>query len=260
MGLRAKRKGNRPRSAFTLLELLIVLAIGIIVASLTVRAFSGILAGGFTQVVSDMSETLEQARAYAMSNNTYVYVGFDEVDASSTATPPPAGNGLVVVAIVASKDGTDGFNGTTTWSPNDSTGKFNLVAISKLMKFPNVHLPKGSTLPTTGNMVRPTPSDPANDYLDLTANPTSANSGFGWPLAAAGAGATYNFSNLIRFGPQGDATILALPSAPTKAPVVDYMEIGLEPTHGNNVPAKLPANVAAIQIDGSTGLVKSYRP
>ena len=232
-----------------------MLAISTLVASLSVKAFSGLLSGGFNQVVSDMSETLEQARAYAMANNTYVYVGFDEVDGLSTANPPAGGNGLVVVAIVASKDGTDGFNGGTSWSPYNSAGSFNLMAISKLMKFPNLHLPLGSGLPATGNMARPTPGSP-NDYLGTPAG--TSGYGFGWPLAAASSSASYNFSNLVRFGPQGDATLLALPSNPSAAPLVDYMEIGLQPTHGNVLSAT--ANVCALQIDGATGVVKSYRP
>ena len=260
------------RSAFTLVELLVVLAIVVILGALSFKSFSGILSGGFNQVVSDMSQALAQARAYAMANNTYVYVGFDEVNAADTSTTPATGTGLVVVAIAASADGTNGFDpGVTTWSPYNSTTQsastYNLVAISKLMKFPNVHLPLGSTWPTTGIPspgstgslgTRPAPSSP-NYFLNLTANPSTAGKGFSWPVGFSPGTVNYNFSNLIRFGPQGDATILALTSGTPTVTTVDYIEIGVEPSHGNTV-GTTPTNVCALQIDGSTGLVKTYRP
>jgi len=253
MEVRASKRISARRSGFTLVEILAVLAIGLIVAALSLKSFSGILSGGFNQVVSDMSETMEQARAYAMANNTYVYVGFDEVAAGSTATPAPTGNGLVVVAIAASADGSNGFYSSQTWSPNNSSGTFNLVAISKLMKFPNIHLLNLSAN-TTGTMVRPTPGS-QNYYLGTPVG--SSGFGFAWPLAAASSSANYNFSNMIRFGPQGDASIINQTTG-TAAPVVDYLEVGLEPSHGATVTTT--GNVCAIQIDGSTGLVKSYRP
>jgi len=275
------RKVDR-RSAFTLVELLVVLAIVVILAALSFKSLSGILSGGFNQVVSDMSQALAQARAYAMANNTYVYVGFDEVSASDTSATPAtgAGNyGLVVVAIAASSDGTNGFTNGTTWSSSSAVGTtitYNLVAISKLMKFPNVDLPgsqagsppsppAGFTIPSApppvNNMYRPTPGY----YLSAT-NPPSGTSGsycFTWPFPNAQGTppgtVNYYFNNLIRFGPQGDATLITSASKPTTVPMVDYIEVDIQPSHGNTV-GTTPTNVCALQIDGSTGLVKTYRP
>jgi prepilin-type N-terminal cleavage/methylation domain-containing protein len=233
-------------SAFTLVEMLVVLAITGILSSLLMASFSSILGGGFNQTVSDMSETMEQARSYAMANNTYVYVGIQEVDANSTATPATAGSGLVVVGVVASKDGTDGFNGSTTWSGNSD-----LVAISKLRLFRSVHL-SGSELPATGNMSRPVSAN-GLDYFVGSSSLTSTTT-FSWPLSSASP--TYTFTKVIRFGPQGDANILQSTATPT----VDWIELDLQPIHGDVATSASATNVSAIQIDGMTGTVRSYRP
>jgi prepilin-type N-terminal cleavage/methylation domain-containing protein len=238
------------KAGFSLVEMLMVLAITGILSSLIMASFSSIIGGSFDQTISDMSETMEQARSYAMANNTYVYVGIQEVDASSTATPAAAGNGLIAVAVVASKDGTDGFNGaptTTTWT----TGSSNLVAISKLKLFRNVHLPT-TEVANSGNLLRPvSASNPA--YYIGTASLTSTTP-FSWPLNAATP--TYNFTKVIRFGPQGDANILQSATTAT----VDWLELDLQPIHGDAVTSVSSANVSAIQVDGMTGTVRSYRP
>src|SRR5213596_34315 len=92
---------NAPRRAvalreggFTLLELLIV--VGIIAVLLV------LIAPAFTYIKG----VLDTARTYAKANNTYTWVGFFEEDASLSSTnPATAGNGRVVISIVASKDG-----------------------------------------------------------------------------------------------------------------------------------------------------------
>jgi prepilin-type N-terminal cleavage/methylation domain-containing protein len=278
-GIKTKSR-PRHRTGFTLIEMMVVMGIILIVAAISLGAFSNVLSGGFTEVVSDMTETLQQARAYAMSNNTYVYVGFDEVNATSTASPPPdassgANYGLVLVGIAASIDGTSGFNVTTTtpsatkWIHNNSAGTFNLMAISKLMKFPNVHLPAyvaanfaaSGIFASSGNMIRPTPGS-TSYYLSNPNTPGAAPNaltyGFNWPMGATAANSTYNFAYLIRFGPQGDATLITSTTTASTVPTADYIEIDVEPSHGTAITTT--KDVAAIQIDGTTGLVKSYRP
>src|ERR1700722_3117876 len=89
------RNGVRPRkgAAFTLIEMLVVMSIVVLLTALLVPAFNGI--GGstsFTGTGYNIGSLLGQARAYAMANNTYVYVGFQEVDVgqSSGASPQTA--------------------------------------------------------------------------------------------------------------------------------------------------------------------------
>src|SRR6266498_4625209 len=105
------RSPQRERaSAFTLLELLIVIGIIAILMVLIVPAFTNIKSGtDATSAAHTIKGVLDTARTYAKANNTYVWVGFFEEDgsvpsASPTATP---GNGRIVISTVASKDGTE---------------------------------------------------------------------------------------------------------------------------------------------------------
>jgi type II secretory pathway pseudopilin PulG len=92
-----------------LLELLIVLGIIIILTVLVVPAFNNMKGvGDITSAAYTIKGVLEQARTYAMANNTYTWVGFYEEDTTSTAptnVPPPyPGKGRVLLAIVGSMD------------------------------------------------------------------------------------------------------------------------------------------------------------
>ena len=92
---------------------------------------------------------LDTARTYAKANNTYVFVGFAEVDSSvdpsvspqvTTGTTP---YGRVAVAVVASKPGTRQFayatsNQGSDWTASYSNGA-NLIAIGKLQRYENLH-------------------------------------------------------------------------------------------------------------------------
>src|ERR1700744_1900659 len=77
------------RRGFSLIELLTVLVIISIMSALAVTAISSMgKADGFNSATSTLSTLLEQARAYAMANNTYVFVGIAETDASQPAGGP----------------------------------------------------------------------------------------------------------------------------------------------------------------------------
>src|ERR1700678_672955 len=84
------------RAAFTLVELLVVVGVIVLMMTLAIPAFNAIRGGtDFTSQVYDISGTLEQARAYAMANNTFVLVGIAEVSAqqSTSANPQVSGTG-----------------------------------------------------------------------------------------------------------------------------------------------------------------------
>src|SRR5437868_8407102 len=110
------RKRQRERaSAFTLLELLIVLAITGILLVLIAPMFTAIKGGtDVTSAAYTIKGVLDTARTYAKANNTYVWVGFYEEDVSAPSTSPAtAGTGRVVLSIVASKDGTTIYTSNT---------------------------------------------------------------------------------------------------------------------------------------------------
>jgi len=70
-------KQRERASAFTLLELLIVIAIIALLMVLIAPAFTYIKGGtDVTSAAYTIKGVLEQARAYAKANNTYTWVGF----------------------------------------------------------------------------------------------------------------------------------------------------------------------------------------
>ena len=84
--------------AFTLLELLVVIAIIGMLAALTVPAVPSILgARGVAKAVEDTSGILELARTEAMARRTYVYVAFLNTNSF--------GNSEIRIGAVASLDG-----------------------------------------------------------------------------------------------------------------------------------------------------------
>src|SRR5207248_2044597 len=94
------------KRAFTLLEMLVVMAIIALLMVLVAPAFTSLKsAGDVTGAAYTVKGVLDQARTYAMANNTYTWVGFYEENVSST-TPGTVGVGRLVMSIVASKDGT----------------------------------------------------------------------------------------------------------------------------------------------------------
>src|SRR6478672_6522597 len=116
----AAERGTKSVRGFTLLELLIVVGIIGLLLVLIAPAFTYIKGG--TDVASaayTIKGVLDTARTYAKTNNTYTWVGFKEVDVSqdSSVSPQLSGTGRVAMAIVASKDGTRGYDITSNPLP-----------------------------------------------------------------------------------------------------------------------------------------------
>jgi prepilin-type N-terminal cleavage/methylation domain-containing protein len=262
--------------AFTLLELLVVIAI---IAILMVRigpVFTNIKSGNdMTTAAYLITGALEQARNYAMANNTYVWVGLYEEDttaASATnSTPPYPGRGRVVLSTIFSTDGTKIYDDSDSSAPLPAN---RIKQLGKLIKIEGIHLTDIGAPPS------PTPS-PAPFPNSLDGRPD-------WPYTYA---ATFNedhynrissddpkgkqqngdqtkfpffvqgyaFYKTVRFNPRGEANINSTYSLKNAA------EIGLVPTRGNTAPT-LPSsgssysgNVIAIQFGGIGGNFKVYR-
>ncbi len=255
---------ERSVGGFTLVELLVVIGIVALLMALIAPAFTNIKSGtDVTSAAYTIKGVLDTARTYAKANNTYVWVGFKEVDVSRDASVSPQidGTGRVAIASVASKDGTRGYDVTNnslsnpTWT-NYNNGA-NLAAVGKLQHLDNVHL--ATTLngpsnppPTTGNMARP--NIQSNNYVIGNA-PTSVTP-FDWPLGSALNAGQYSFQKVINFDPQGVARIQYSTNSDS---IGAYTEIGLQQTHGTVVDTASP-NVTAIQLGGVAGSVTIYRP
>lgn len=239
---------------------MVTVAIMAAVMAMVAPAFTGIKnAGDITKAAYDVAGVFENARAYATANNTYVWVGFYEEDASKLSTvPATVGNGRVVLSVVASKDG------TLVYDPNSASNPTwinpaQLIQVGKLVKIENAHLAAlpigngtGATLDT-----RPVVDTQNARYGEINAASsypaTDAKFRFFYPLSSVtNNNAQYQFSKTLRFNPRGEAVVNSTYSPQTT------LEVGLQPTHGTSVDAA-NHNVAAVQISGMLGNVKIYR-
>src|SRR6266550_2583350 len=97
-------------SAFTLIELLIVVGIIGVLLVLIAPAFTTIKGGtDVTSAAYTIKGVLDTARTYAKANNTYTWVGFYEENVENAASPNSSSPsiGRVLMSVVASKDGTN---------------------------------------------------------------------------------------------------------------------------------------------------------
>ena len=268
---------------FTLIELLVVMAIIGILMVLVAPAFTNLKsAGDVTNAAYGIQGLLDNARTYAKANNTYVFVGFAEVDSSfdSSVTPQvttgSAPYGRVAVAVVASKDGTRHFQYATTNQGSDWQANYadvtkpeyrggHLVAVGKLERYENLHF-LNVNFPTWTPALHPTSKMARNQPLGGTAYtlgvaPSSVTP-FTWPLGSPlASGYQYRFNKVINFDPQGIARIAYATNADE---IAQTMEIDLQQNHGTVTPTppsnQDAGNHVAVQIAPTTGAIRIYRP
>ncbi len=263
-------------SAFTLLELLIVVGIIGLLLVLIAPAFTTIRGGtDVTSAAYTIKGVLDTARTYAKANNTYTWIGFFEEDVSQSS-PAAAGIGRLVMSIVASKDGTTVYNPNSQTNP-DPIDPTKLAQVGKLVKIDNIHLPLFAIGSGTGEVFETRPAlqnDPVAVYnysrfgeinatVPDTAPYTNSQFPFWYPLSAASQlQAQYYFQKTLQFSPTGECRMNSTYD------VRQVIEVGLLQTHGTAVPAPIGGsgstliyggNVAAVQITGFGGSVKIYR-
>jgi prepilin-type N-terminal cleavage/methylation domain-containing protein len=222
--LTAKRREVRVgHGGFTLVELLVVM---LIMGLLSALAFSTLKGGiNATSTAWNISGTVEQARAYAMAQNTYVWVGFDSPDVSSAAQTSTA------VFSVASLDG------------SSNTAASNLIQIDRPQIFSNLSLSNSVAAYTT---VRP-----ASQVVQLAATPPTSTT-VTLPGVLAG-----------RFPAVNDTFLEVHPDGSVSLPIgnwsssTQWIEIGLMPTTGTIQNTK---DTAVLQIGCLTGQLRVFRP
>ena len=285
--LRPLTSAERGRSrGFTLLELLIVVGIIGLLLALIAPAFTSMKTGAdFTNAVYGIQGVLENARTYAKANNTYVFVGFAEVDSSvdpsvsPQVTPAPTPYGRVAVAVVASKDGTRHFQYATSGQGTDWQANYadpskpeyrggHLTPVGKLQRYENFHFlvdfPSWPPSPShqTG-MTRYQPNGaPYSMGADWNAAGIIPATPFTWPLGSPlGSDYQYRFDRVIYFDPTGTARIATATNANA---IVQVMELDLQPTRGTLAPPNPTdqdvGNHAAVQVAPMSGEIRVYRP
>jgi type II secretory pathway pseudopilin PulG len=274
------RSPQRERaSAFTLLELLIVIGIIALLMVLMVPAFTNIKsAGDVTSAAYTIKGALDTARTYAKANNTYTWIGFYEEDVSQPSTNPPiAGVGRLLMSIVASRDGTKVYGSGAVCLGSD-TGTIcpdKLIQVGKLIKIDNVHVPLFALGTGMGDTfdARPSPSPVADAnysrFGELNAPPPNTAPlttphEFQYPVGNPVPAAQYIFRKILQFSPRGESRVNG-----DSYDMRRVVEIGLIQTHGTETPVPrsgggtsfvtFDGNVAAVQINGFAGDVRIYR-
>lgn len=208
-----------PTRGFSLIELLVVVAVIAMLASFAIPAFNSIgQARGVSEAAYQVSAAVELARSEAISRQTYVWLGMQP--------QTNFGNLDLRLGIVYSKDGTA------------NTGATNLQPIGKSLLIQRVGLTNATVMDVgTNNIGSP---------VDL-----SAFSGG----VAFGIGQTTNSDRrTVTFTPLGEAT--TNPSPTSGSGFDPRLGIGLRQARGT---ALVPNNDIAVVIDGSVGLPTIYR-
>lgn len=221
------KSNRRPRLAFTLVEMLVVIGIISILLVAVVPAFNSINSSrGFASAVEQVAAALESARAEAMATRTYVYVGFVNAINSSGAAEVRCG-------AVSSLDG------------SSNTAATNLRPISKLLKLPNVLLTNYTALPAVVKAAADSTLQTNADYV-INFPPTAyLKDKFNDPA--------FDSCPTIQISPQGE--ILH-----SLNPVVFFRtttSAGLVPTHGTTAATN---DGAIVSYYGGSGQLRITRP
>ena len=244
---------------FSLLELLAVIAIVAIISGITILSLSGInTSQQMNQAINKTEGALNRARAYAIANQTYTWVGFFEKDPANTSLPAADGKGELLISIVASTNGSSIYrkpaNSSTPALDQDPNA---LEMISPLLAISNVDMVTISETELLRDEVAPSEYQVGHEdflfrpiYFGSTSK-TKNRITFDYPLGS-NSGPQVRFTRALEFAPNGDATKIG-------SPQTRLIELGLRPTQGNqDIPGT--GNVAVIQIKGITGSIKTLRP
>lgn len=220
---------KKPHAAFSLVELLTVVAVMSLLLSFVVPAVSSLARGSrLNQSLVEIAGTIDQARQYAIAQNTYVWVAM-------RPDPEATDGDALSVVVLASKTGID----PSPWSNYGTVPNARIDLISRPRTFSQIRFEDAATFG----------SDQIPDLADKpsvasTNSPSSGTAVFSVRLP--GEGANVNFERVIQFTPAGEARVASS--------MIDIIEFGLHPSRGGE------DNVAVVRIQGLTGRTAVHRP
>ena len=215
-GIRVRFPSRKGLRSFTLVEMLVVLAIMAILAALSVAAFNAIVgAGNVVSSAYNVSDIVELARNEAITRQSYVWLG------CSNFTSPGASG--VVFAAVSSIDG------------STNSAQTNLMGLSQPLHVNGMVLTDWNALKAATR----------GTYTNTAPKSVSTNTA---GISFQDGPAQFN-GTTITFTPRGEALLKGAPS-PTDGYDLS-IDISLRQTHGASVAAN--ADDAAVVIDGATG-------
>lgn len=217
---------DRPRSGFSLVELLVVIAVIALMVAAAIPAINGIGRGqAMGKTIDELSALIEYARTEAMARSTYVWVGF-------TNRTNSANNAELMAMVFASRDG------TATAKASDNL----IEPMGKPVRFGNIQLTDRSQIdPKVQALLLPGTTAALSDNTDPKTLP-------------AVQGVT--FDRTITFAPGGEAMLVKEPSSVTGFDNV--IDISLRPMRGTNPDPSTPDH-ASIWLYGATGRLQVYR-
>lgn len=230
---------SRQQRAFTLVEMLVVISIVALLTAIAAPALMGPTSSGrMNQNLLELSGLLEQARQYAIAQNTYVWVAFaPQTDKTGMKT--------LSVALVASNDGTDPAR-PSSWA-NSSYGAVPSAQFGLVSKIITLHQISLSDAGTFGTSVMPSlPATPAP--ISGPANNVASNANGFFNLQIPGTSSPQAFTEAVQFTPTGEVRNGSNP--------VDLVELDWQPQKGTSVDTN---NVAVIRVNGLTGESVIYR-
>lgn len=209
-------------TGFSLIELMIVIAVVGLIAALSLPALSGFGdSQRLTGAAYDAGGLLELARSEAVARQTYVWAGFTNVIDQGSAE--------IRMAAVFSKDGR-----------GDNIAPGNLGNLSRIVRVANVEL---SAWPDLSNELREIESGQTPDSL------ASNSDGIEFQVGDT------TFENSITFTPRGQAMLEGSTNPDSGYnPLVD---VSFRQTRGLDVP--VGALEASVLIEGATGSVRILR-
>jgi uncharacterized protein (TIGR02596 family) len=222
-----KKTGRAYGSAgFTLVELMTVIAIGIIIAALSISSYSKVVAAGLlTTTTQSVVGLLDQARQTAISRNTYVEVRFYELPAASATATGAQTQWRAMQTFLVTNSG--------------------YTQLSKVLFFPSPLIIQVSPL-SQSTLLNPSQDASGTELVQRTSG--------GWGTTTPPSLPTYgtNYTTIaFRFTPRGSLYLDA-----TKQWFFTFYSASDKIIGATS----LPANFTTIQVDGFSGKATYYRP